>query len=88
MAAPSASVKARAAEDGDLEEGTLMLVYYNGHYMQETEVCLPPYERGFQFADGVYEVIRCYYGVFFQTEAHLARMARGLRELRIQAPDL
>ncbi|MDZ7338605.1 MAG: aminotransferase class IV [candidate division KSB1 bacterium] len=65
-----------------------MLVYYNGHYMQESEVCLPPYERGFQFADGVYEVIRCYYGVFFQTEAHLARMARGLSELRIQAPDL
>ncbi len=65
-----------------------MLVFYNGQYMPEEEVCLPPYERGFQFADGVYEVIRCYYGSFFQTEAHLQRMARGLGELRIEAPDL
>lgn len=61
-----------------------MLVYYNGQYMEESNVCVSPYERGFQFADGVYEVIRCYYGAFYQMEGHLQRMARGLGELRIE----
>jgi len=71
-----------------MNAGGVVLVYFNGQFMDESGVCLPPYERGFQFADGVYEVIRCYYGVFFQTEAHLQRMARGLSELRIEAPDV
>ena len=64
-----------------------MIAYFNGKFLEENEIYLSPYERGFQFADGVYEVIRFYYDHFFQTEAHLERMAKGLSELRIKKPD-
>ena len=65
-----------------------MLAYFNGKFIDEEKISLSPYERGFLFADGVYEVVRYYDSHFFQTEAHLARMANGLNELRIQSPDL
>ncbi len=61
-----------------------MIAYFNGKYLSEQEIKISPYDRGFQFADGVYEVVRFYDDHFFQTDAHLRRMARGLSELRIQ----
>ena len=44
-------------------------------------------DRGYQFGDGVYEVIRVYGGRLFLAEAHAKRMERSLRELRITFPD-
>jgi D-alanine transaminase len=44
-------------------------------------------DRGYQFGDGAYEVIRVYDGNLFQLEEHAARFARSLRELRIDFPD-
>ena len=40
-------------------------------------------DRGFLFADGVYEVTPAYEGRFFRFARHMARMRRGLAELRI-----
>jgi D-alanine transaminase len=40
-------------------------------------------DRGYQFGDGVYEVIRVYKGKLFLAEAHAKRMERSLKELRI-----
>jgi D-alanine transaminase len=65
-----------------------MIVYYNGEYMPKEEVKLSPDDRGFLFADGIYEVIRAYPGHLFAVEAHLQRMRYGLRELRIKPPQL
>jgi D-alanine transaminase len=44
-------------------------------------------DRGYQFGDGVYEVIRVYGGKLFLAEAHAKRMERSLRELRISFPN-
>lgn len=45
-------------------------------------------DRGYQFGDGVYEVIRVYGGQLFLAEAHAKRMERSLGELHISFPDL
>jgi D-alanine transaminase len=64
-----------------------MLVYYNGRYLQKSEVAISPDDRGFLFADGVYDVIRVYRGKLFKCAEHLERMARGLKELKINGCD-
>lgn len=60
-----------------------MLVYFNGRYLQKSEVSISPDDRGFLFADGVYEVIRAYRGKLFKYAEHLDRLAFSLKELRI-----
>jgi D-alanine transaminase len=60
-----------------------MTVYFNGRFIPADEVHISPDDRGFLFADGVYEVIRTYGRRLFRLEAHLARLDRSLRELRI-----
>ena len=64
-----------------------MLVYYNGRYVQKSEVAISPDDRGFLFADGIYEVIRVYRGKLFKCAEHLERMAYGLKELKISGCD-
>jgi D-alanine transaminase len=59
------------------------IVYLNGAYLPKSEAHLSPDDRGFLFADGIYEVVRSYQGRFFGLEPHLSRMARGLRARRI-----
>src|SRR5256886_13100089 len=49
-----------------------------------SEVAISPDDRGFLFADGIYEVIRVYCGKLFKCAEHLARMAHGLKELKIK----
>lgn len=65
-----------------------MIVYFNGQFMPKEAVCISPDDRGFLFADGVYEVIRAYYGVMFRPAMHFARLRRSLTELRLPVPDL
>lgn len=60
-----------------------MLVYLNGQYLPIEEARVPVEDRGFLFADGLYEVIRVYNGRIFALEPHLRRLADGLRALRI-----
>jgi D-alanine transaminase len=43
-------------------------------------------DRGYQFADGVYEVIEVHAGALIDQDRHLERLARSLRELRIATP--
>src|SRR6266498_3645455 len=64
-----------------------MLVYFNGDYLPKSEVAISPDDRGFLFADGIYEVIRVYRGKLFKCAEHLERMAHGLRELKITGCD-
>lgn len=60
-----------------------MIVYFNGHNTPKEDVKISPDDRGFVLGDGVYEVIRVYEGKLFEADAHLKRLARSLRELRI-----
>jgi D-alanine transaminase len=47
---------------------------------------VPVLDRGFLFADGVYEVVRVYDGRPFELRAHLARLQLSLRGLRLKSP--
>jgi len=60
------------------------IVYLNGQFLPRAEATLSVDERGFFFGDGVYEVTRVVRGRLFEWERHARRLARGLRELRIE----
>lgn len=63
-------------------------VYVNGQYFSKDEAKISPDDRGFLFADGVYEVIKFYNGKPFRFEDHLTRLERSLREVRIDFTGL
>lgn len=65
-----------------------MIVYFNGTFVPKDEVCISPDDRGFLFADGVYEVICTWDGELFQADSHFRRLAHSLAALRIARPDL
>jgi D-alanine transaminase len=65
-----------------------MIAYFNGQFLPKEEVKISPDDRGFVFADGVYEVIRAYQGRLFKADLHMQRLARSLRELHMPGPDL
>lgn len=60
-----------------------MLVYLNGEFLPHTDACVSVDDRGFLFADGVYEVARIYEGKILLLDAHLRRMREGLGALQI-----
>jgi D-alanine transaminase len=62
------------------------LAYVNGRYLPHRQGAVHIEDRGFQFADGVYEVVPVYQGVLIDEEPHLDRLERSLRELRIPMP--
>lgn len=57
--------------------------YFNGKFLPKNEIMISPDDRGFLFADGVYEVARWYQGFFYDMGSHVTRLKRSLRELRI-----
>lgn len=59
------------------------IAYYNGTLVPKSEISISPDDRGFLFADGVYEVVRWYEGYFYDMDSHIKRIKRGLGELRI-----
>ena len=61
----------------------MSIVYLNGQYLPNTEARVSVDDRGFLFADGVYEVSPAYQGRLFRFDKHLERITRGLSELRI-----
>lgn len=60
------------------------VVYLNGEFLPRSEAKLSVDERGFFFGDGVYEVTRAIDGQLFESGRHMKRLARGLRELRLE----
>ena len=60
------------------------ITYFNGKFIPKNEVRISPDDRGFLFADGIYEVIRWYKGFFYDMESHITRLRRSLEEVRIQ----
>jgi D-alanine transaminase len=62
------------------------IAYVNGRYVPHAEAAIHIEDRGYQFADGVYEVVAVRDGHFVDNELHLARLERSLRELRIAPP--
>lgn len=62
------------------------VAYVNGCYQPHATPALAVEDRGFQFADGVYEVWAVSGGALLDEEGHFARLARSLRELSIATP--
>lgn len=61
-------------------------VYVNGHLVPRSEATVSVFDRGFLFADAVYEVIPVYQGAAFRLREHLARLDRSLAEIAIDNP--
>ncbi|MGD1006628.1 MAG: aminotransferase class IV [Ignavibacteriaceae bacterium] len=60
-----------------------MIVYFNGKFLELDDVKISPFDRGFLYADGVYEVIRTYYGKLFRYADHLERFRNSLKAIKI-----
>ncbi|HSM35337.1 MAG TPA: aminotransferase class IV [Longimicrobiales bacterium] len=59
------------------------MVYLDGAFVDASDARVSVADRGFLFADGVYEVVRVYDGRMVFLEEHLERLRRGLSELTI-----
>lgn len=64
-----------------------MIGYLNGRFLREEDIRISPEDRGFLFADALYEVVRTYEGRLFETQAHWARLSHGARALRFNRTD-
>jgi D-alanine transaminase len=64
------------------------IAFINGKFLPKNEINISPDDRGFLFADGVYEVVRWYEGFFYDMDSHLTRLKRSLSELRINWPEV
>jgi D-alanine transaminase len=64
----------------------LPLCYLNGRYLPLVEARISPLDRGFLYADGVYEVMPVYAGRPFRFAAHLERLGRSLTGIRMADP--
>ncbi|HXB19149.1 MAG TPA: aminotransferase class IV, partial [Steroidobacteraceae bacterium] len=64
----------------------LPLCYLNGSYLPLKEARVSPLDRGFLYADGVYEVMPVYAGRPFRFAAHAERLTRSLGALRMEDP--
>jgi D-alanine transaminase len=64
----------------------LPLCYLNGTYLPLAEARISPLDRGFLYADGVYEVMPVYGGRPFRFGAHLERLARSLAGISMEDP--
>jgi D-alanine transaminase len=61
-------------------------VYVNGEYLSEKNGKISIFDRGFLFADGVYEVTAVVKGKFIDYGPHMERLERSLNEIRIAMP--
>jgi D-alanine transaminase len=62
------------------------IAFINGRFLPWKDATVSIDDRGFQFGDGVYEVIRTYRGTPFELAAHLARLDRSAKELILVQP--
>ncbi|MBC7953251.1 MAG: aminotransferase class IV [Rhodospirillaceae bacterium] len=64
-----------------------MLCYWNGQFVPKEAIAVSPDDRGFLFADGLYEVVRAYEGRFFRMAEHLTRLTDGASAIRLDRTD-
>ncbi|BBF82146.1 D-amino-acid transaminase [Asticcacaulis excentricus] len=62
------------------------IAYVNGAYVRHADAAVPIEDRGYQFADAVYEVWSVFGGQLADLAGHLNRLERSLRELHIAMP--
>ncbi len=62
------------------------IAYVNGRYLRQRDAVVNIEDRGYQFADGIYEVVHLHAGRCIDAGRHLDRLDRSLRELRLTPP--
>ncbi len=62
------------------------IAYVNGRYLPQREASVNIEDRGYQFGDGIYEVVHLYQNRFIDEDLHLARLERSLREIDLPMP--
>ncbi len=62
------------------------IAYINGKYLPLEEITISVLDRGFLFADGVYEVLPVYGGRPFRLEQHIDRLNNSLAGIRLENP--
>lgn len=62
------------------------IVYVNGEFVPEADAKVSVFDRGFIFADGVYEVSSVLRGKLIENTGHLVRLRRSLSELNMSSP--
>ncbi|HHE6470238.1 TPA: D-amino-acid transaminase [Providencia rettgeri] len=63
-----------------------MIAYVNGQFLPEEEASVSVFDRGFLFADAVYEVTAIINGKLVDFEHHMARLQRSCTELQLSLP--
>jgi D-alanine transaminase len=62
------------------------IAYVNGRYLPQSEASVNIEDRGYQFGDGIYEVVHLYDGRFIDEDRHLDRLERSLRLIQLPMP--
>lgn len=62
------------------------IAYVNGRYLGQRSAEVNVEDRGYQFGDGIYEVVHLHAGRFIDEDRHLGRLERSLREIRLPMP--
>lgn len=60
-----------------------MIAFYNGEFLPIEKISISPFDRGFLFADGVYEALRTYNKKLFMLQKHLERLKYSLEQINI-----
>ncbi|KTC65877.1 D-alanine-aminotransferase [Legionella adelaidensis] len=64
------------------------VVYVNNEFVPASEAKVSVFDRGFTFADSVYEVLPVYKGVPYFVDEHIHRLENSLREVKIVKPKM
>ncbi|MBL0387412.1 D-amino-acid transaminase [Tumebacillus sp. ITR2] len=64
----------------------MTLAFFNGEFLPIDSLVIPIDERGHQFGDGVYEVIKVYDGKPFLMREHLVRLENSAKAIRLEMP--
>ncbi|MGK7870494.1 D-amino-acid transaminase [Falsiroseomonas sp. E2-1-a20] len=62
------------------------IAYVNGRYLPQPEASVNIEDRGYQFGDGIYEVVHLHDGRYVDEDLHLARLERSLGEIHLPMP--
>jgi len=62
------------------------IAYVNGRYVRQADAYVHIEDRGYQFADAVYEVWAVFGGKLADADGHMERLGRSLQELKIAPP--
>ncbi|MCM3237325.1 D-amino-acid transaminase [Heyndrickxia oleronia] len=61
-------------------------IIFNGEIVEKSEVNIDIEDRGYQFGDGIYEVIRVYNGHLFTKDEHIQRLYESAEKISIRIP--